>query len=191
MKNKFSLVDIYGNDPFDSKTSALKIIDYPHSETHSGNRYYAIYSAVKNDTQDIEIRFQTPNNAIWKHWEFSIIATGETTINLYENTTFTHAGGNVLTAINRDRNSSNTSDAIICHTPTGSGDGTAITQYPILIGLDTGPGPIAGLFGGDTGTRGELILKQNTAYLLRIASFTNGNRLTCLMDWYEHLNKDA
>lgn len=35
----------------------------------------------------------------------------------------------------------------------------------------------------------EIILKQNTKYILRVTSGTNGNLTNLYLSWYEHTNK--
>jgi hypothetical protein len=170
----------------DTTTGAFKTIDYPHAEIHSGDAYYLSYTATVADGSDIEIRFSSANTTKWPHVIFNISGTSETDVDLYETTSLTHVSGNALTPVNRNRNSSETSGMTFCHTPAGSGDGTKIDG--VIFGLDTGGGATRRLAGGSASSRSELILKQNTAYLLRVTSGTDGNRISINFDWYEHVN---
>lgn len=171
----------------DSSTESLQVIDYPHHEIHSGNSYFLTYGATVGDGANLEIRIGTPNTTKWAHMELNVEATGQTDIDLYEDTTVTHSSDVILTK-NRNRNSSNTSGLTICHTPTGSGDGTILAME--IFGLDTGTGATRRLSGGEAGGRAELILKQNSAYLLRVTSATAGNRVMVILSWYEHTEKN-
>ncbi len=172
----------------DSVSNATITVGFSHHEIHEGDSFFIINSVVVNDGIDLEIRIQTPDTAKWAHMVMEVVSTGETDLDLYESTSLTHVGGNALTAINRNRNSANTSGLTICHTPAGSGDGTLIVA--IKVGIDTGSGANHRLSGGNANARGEIILKQNTAYLARISSGTDGNRIAVVLDWYEHTNSN-
>lgn len=158
-------------------------IDYAHHEIHGGSSYYAIYSATLASAADLEIRFATGSGPSKVHLEYEVTTTGSADITLFEGTSLAHVVGNVITAINRRRDSSNTSATTICHTPSGSGDGTQLTNT-ILLGTGIG-----GSSGGVHQGRKELILKPDTAYLIRVLSNANSNRTTVFMDWYEHQDR--
>lgn len=176
---------LYSIVPIDEATNALTVIDYSHHESHDGSAYFAVYSALKNDTQTIEVRIQTPATTKWAHMVFTIDVALAATASLWEATTKTDASANRITPMNRDHNSAKTSGLTICHTPAGSQAGAAnLVQY---IGATATGGRVA--VGGGTGTRGEFILKQNTAYLIQVASRADGNALSIIMDWYEHTNR--
>jgi len=173
------------NPVADEATHATIIVDYPHHELHGGSAYFLIYSALADDTDVIEIRFQTPNTTKWAHMLIDVECALAATVEMWEGTTKTHEAGNVLTALNRNRNSTNTSGLTICHTPGGAqaGAGT-ITEY---VGAATVSGRVAA--GGHSGGRNELILDQNNDYLIRVTSRADANALTIVLDWYEHTNK--
>lgn len=171
----------------DPNTHALLMIDNQHHEIHGGDAYLVTYTGTVGNGSDIEIRIQTPDTDEHAHMVFDIVATGETDVDLYEATTLTDASGNRLTPVNRNRNSSNTSGLTICHTPGGSGDGNLIAEA--IFGLDAGV-VVQSPIGGQTGGRHEFVLKQNTAYLLRVTSGTDGNRISIVLDWYEHTAKN-
>lgn len=171
----------------DLTTRTLQTIEYPHHEIHDGNAYFLTYADTIGDAGTIEIRFQTSNTTKWPHMLFAVSSTGETDVDLYEVTPKTHVAANLLTPINRDRNKGMNSEMTFCHTPGGGGDGNLLGEF--LYGLDTGTGSKTVIFGGSENIRAELILRQNTAYLLRVTSGTNGNRMTIIFDWYEHRNK--
>ncbi len=167
----------------DLATHATIVVDYPHHELHAGSAYFVIYSALANDTDVIEIRFQTPNTTKWAHMLIDIEAALAATAEIWEGTTKTHEAGNVLAALNR--NSANTSGLTICHTPGGAQAGAAtIMEY---VGSATVSGRVAA--GGHSGGRNEVILDQNNDYLIRVTSRADANALTIVLDWYEHTSK--
>lgn len=169
----------------DASTNAINVVDYPHHEIHGGSAYYAVYSALKADTETIEVRIGTPNTTKWAHMLLEIDCALAGTAELWEATTKTHAAGNAITPMNRNRNSSNTSGLTICHTPGGAEAAAAmLTQY---VGASATGGRVAE--GGGASSRHEFILKQNEAYLIRVTSRADGNALSIILDWYEHTDK--
>jgi len=176
----------FGDFPvYDGVSTAVRTITYPHHEIHDGNSYFAVYSALANDTGVIEVRIQTANTTKWAHMTIDIDAALAATAQLWYPTTKTDEVGNRITPMNRDHNSSNTSGLTICHTPAGSQAGTAnLTQY---IGSATSKGKST--VGGDTGSRHEFILDQNNDYLIRLTSRADLNALSIILDWYEHTNR--
>ena len=180
-----TLVDANGLSSLDTTTGAINIIDYAHHEIHGGRGFFAIYSALAADEAVIEVRIQTPNSTRWAHMEIHMEAALAATASLWANTTKTHVSDNALTLLNKNFNSTNVSGLTVCHTPAGSQAGTAdLMQY---IGSATTSGK--GDSGGSTSSRGEFILQQNTAYLLKLTSRAAANALSIILDWYEHTNR--
>ena len=170
----------------DSVTNQLITIDYAHHEAHAGSAYFAVYSALANDTDLIEVRIQTPDTKKWAHMTIGIDGALASYAQMWVPTTKTHVAGNVITPFNRNNNSSNTSGLTICHTPAGSQAGTAaLYQY---LGAASTSGKAA--VGGVTGSRGEFILLQNSSYLIRMTSRADNNALSIVLDWYEHQSKN-
>lgn len=173
------------NPTADLITHALNVVDYPHHEIHGGSAYFVVYSALGDDTDVIEVRIQTPNSTKWAHMEIFIEAALAATAQLWTPTTKTHVGGNAITPMNRNHNSTNTSGLTICHTPGGSQAGAGnLLQY---IGAATTGGRAD--VGGATGTRAEFILKQNEDYLINITSRADANAMSIILSWYEHRSK--
>lgn len=166
----------------DGSTRALNIIDYDHHEIHEGSAYFLAWSGIVNDTGVLELRIQTGNTEKWAHMEVTIDGALAGIAQLWEGTTKTHNASNAITPFNRNRNSSNTSLLTICHTPSGTESAAAgLTQY---FGATASGGRVA--VGGGASSRAEIILKQNTAYLIRATSAADGNRMAIILDWYEH-----
>ena len=156
-------------------------IEPGEGQLYSGNRYFAIYSALANDTAAIEVRIQTPNTATRAHMIFDIECALAATVELWAATTKTHVADNAITPLNRDFNSPNVSAVTICHTPAGSQSGAAnLIEY---IGAAATGGRVAA--GGEAASVSYFILKQNTAYLVKATSRAESNALAIIMDWYE------
>jgi len=188
MAVEYILVDpqeIYRKARLDESTHAPITIQYDHHEIHDGNSYFVVYSALLNTAALIEVRIATPNTTAWAHMQIMVDSAIAGTASLWEGTTKTDNSGNRITPMNRNRNSSNTSGLTICHTPGGSESGTAnLTQY--LGAAATGGRSTAS---GQANSRGEFVLKQNTAYLIRATSRADNNSMSIILDWYEHTNK--
>jgi len=159
--------------------SALKLIDLAHAEIHEGHAFMLSDSATLNIAGTREIRFVTPNSMTEIHLALQVGTSLAATVALFETTTKAHVVGNVLTPVNRNRNAKDTSEAVACHTPSGAGDGTQI--YAVSLGT---AGALTGA-GGSRREQSELILKRNTAYLLRVTSSANANAVSINFDWYE------
>jgi len=181
---------IFHNEPsfsltsqVDSMTGWLKTISGPHHETHEGNSYYVVYSALAADEAAISIRIKTPNSNVLDHTTIHVETALAATIQMWMSTTKTHNASNEIIPLNKDFNSSKLSGTQVCHTPGGSQAGAArLTQY---IGSATTNGKTNS--GGVTSSRGEFILKANTAYLITVTSRAAANAMSIILDWYEHL----
>lgn len=167
----------------DGITTALRVVDYAHHEIHSGSSFLCSYTGVVADGTEIALLIVTPDTAEYAHMTFDIGSTGETDVYLYKDTGFT-GGTAIPTIINHNQNSQHANTTSITHSPSGSGNGTLMVSA--MIGLDTGGGATRRLSGGSSGGRNEIVLERNTPYLLRVASGTDGNRVSILIDWYEH-----
>lgn len=166
----------------DTLSHGAVVVDFEHHEIHEGDAFLVIYSALKSNAETIEIRVATPNTTKWAHMVFEIQGALAGTAQIWEDTTKTHAAGNAITPVNRNRNSAATSGLTVCHTPAGAEAGAAMfTHY---FGASSQSGLVSE--GGGAGGRHEFILKQNTAYLIRATSRADGNALTIILDWYEH-----
>jgi hypothetical protein len=169
------------DSPVDSTISALTTEDYSIREIAAGNRYFAIYSALKDTAGYIEVRIQTPDTTKRAYVTFIIECSLAATVSLWKPTTKTHNATNAIVPMNRNHNSANTSVLTVCHTPDGVESGTAaLTEY---VGAATGGGRI--VVGGDAASRSAFVLEQNQSYLIRAASRTDANALSIILDYFE------
>lgn len=178
-----SLYDVDGVGPaaLDDSTNSIQTIEYEHHEIHSGSHYnYCDYSLNESSGAIIEFVMTTPNTTKWVHLAFEVSSSEGATIELYEGTTGV-TGGTTITPRNNNRNSANTSDVTLVKDP------SAITSDGIRAsGYLAGGGRTAGFAERDR----EFVLKQNTAYLVRITSLAVSNDISWCAEWYEHTDKN-
>lgn len=163
----------------DEATRAITTIEYEHHEIHEGNSYilYVVSHDLDNaDTLDLTVI--TANTTRWMHTVWTAEGTSAIHIYLYEDAVTNVAGG-ALTALNRDRNSSNTASATFREGDTFTALGDLIWEW------HTGDKKV----GGAGGERDEYILKQGTQYLFRIQSEADNNKVSGQVDFYEHTNR--
>jgi len=173
-------------DQTEPTTNSIKTMEYDHSEIHDGRHYIITHVDPDLDAAaTIEYLIITPDTTRWSHLTFEISGIVSTDVSFYEGTGLT--GGTPVEAINNNRNSANASVNTITLNPTGgSGDGSLI--YNQIFG-----GPSSNQFRGSTSfaaERLEFVLKQNEAYLLRVTSGVDNNRVSLKLSWYEHVNKN-
>jgi len=180
----------------DASTSSMQTVDYPHHEIHSGNHYFVDYSveslgAMTSPDDMITLSWTTPDTTAWAHFTFEVTGTAGWRIRMIENSTTggtTGATGR-LTILNSNRNSANTS-AIISDGDSGvagnvgydaslaEGGTTLFDEY-----IPGGAGPFSSA--AQTGSRDEIILKQNTNYQVSVYG-TDTNPASVKLRWYEH-----
>lgn len=169
---------------WDKLASVFTSLTHEHHEIHEGKSWVIGYSATKDAAESIEVLIQTKSSNKHAHMLFLMAVSAGCDAYLYEGTTKTYVVGNALTLVNRNRNYQGKSGHIpvaviqACHTPGGSGDGTAILTRR------------AGAFkqAGDSRSIGEIILKQDTDYLVRITADGNGTDINLQCDWYEEID---
>ena len=147
-------------------------IHQPHHEIHEEHGYSLSYPITVPAANEVEIRIQTNTAPIHMVWSYTNDAAY--TVTVFEDTSKTHVGGNVLAPKNRFRDSSNISTTLVCHTPAGAGDGNIIWEFA------GGANKVV-----TTATnRNEFILKKNAAYLINLSGAQN-DLAHLLFDWYE------
>lgn len=167
-------------DQVEETTNSVKTITYSHAALHAGEHYYikGTEEIIKDSAKEILI--VTPDTASWAHMTIGVETLDSTIIiELFEGTT-TSADGSEITANNRNRNVSDNNSTVIYDTPTITADGTLLHTIRLGSGKTTG---------GGARDSEEIILKQNTKYLLRITEPNVANtHVNWNFDWYEHEN---
>lgn len=173
------------SEGIDAYTQSLIIVQQAHHEIHEGDHYHVSGFDVLADTQSTVFTMITPDTTKWVHLVFDVESTGETYFGIFEGGTIT-ATGTVVTPVNNNRNSSNTSAVRLYKNSTIGSSGTSLGQH--LFGVASNP---ATSMGGGIGREDELILKQNTLYHFIFVSNSNGNNVDYLGLWYEHTPKNG
>jgi len=166
----------------DLSTHTLQTISYEHHEVHAGSHFFYTDCVSVDSGASQSYMVTTPDTTKWAHFVFDIDGLGVTEILIYE------AGDRVGTAtqsvFNSDRNSATVNTTIIHKGYSGgTTDGTLIYCYK------SGSATNQTRTSSQATHNEEIILKQNTKYLIVIASTTNGNLINCHLSWYEHTNR--
>lgn len=178
--------DVVGPAELDNSTNTIQTIDYAHHEIHAGSHFKSGFGSITQvlDIDDtVTLLFVTPNTTKWGHWTLTAQATAFAKIELFEGTT-TSSNGTAVTRWNRNRNSATTSVITAFHTPTVTADGTKFSTK--FIG---GTGFKSDI-GGETRGSSEIMLKQDTKYLIRGTALADNMSIQIGGDWYEHTDKN-
>ena len=169
----------------DASTHTLQTIDYAHHEVHSGSHYFYQDSVELGSGGVQNYLITVPDSTSWPHMTFTMDGLAITQFDLYEDTDKSGSVDASSKIFNNNRNSSNVAGVTIAKGLTGgTTDGTLIKTYK--------DGSSSGGSKTSSSTReGEVILKQNTKYILRVTSGTAANLTNVKLEWYEHTNKTA
>lgn len=153
-----------------------------HYMTHEGDHYLLqhYFADIDNNAYG-RILFKTSATQ-YLHAVFYVLGTAGVLFSVYESPTFTHNASNAISSINRNRPYTTKTGALqsSCHTPDGSGAGTAI-MGPFPVGAGGNPaqsGP------GQSRDSNEWILKLDTFYLIEAQSLSDNNKVNIGMDYY-------
>ena len=169
----------------DRSTQSMKSIDYAHHEVHGGSSYQANISNTNINGTPLRIKFEVPAQEKRIHMLAFGVSSGESTFTITENPTGGASGGSSLTAMNKRRDSSNTSSATLTQGVTAPTGGTVLTTE--LHGFDKDK------ISGETRDTAEWILgKTGSAetYVFELESGTADVVGNLLLVWYEHTDKN-
>lgn len=168
----------------DATTHTIQIIDYAHHEIHAGSHFFYTDSVELGSGATQVYLITTPDTAKWAHLTFSATGSAITTVDLYEGAD--RVGDAAQTVFNNNRNSATTATVVVHKGITGgTTDGTKI--YTIKSGASAGASRSPSVAQREN----EIILDQNTKYLLRITSGTAANLTNLQLEWYEHTDRTA
>ncbi len=168
---------------------------HEHHKIHEGDAYQAWNDELTMaNTETINFAFKTPASAIKKIHivaEFSTLVGG--TFEILEAATWTAQTGTAFTPINKDRNSSKTSELLGDETTTVFTAGEIV--YDVTTILTTNATTVdfiraTGKQNKETTAvraRRELILKAATTYVIRFTAVGASNTGFIRLVWYEHL----
>lgn len=169
-------------------------IDSSHEEIHKGDAYtVSIVSGVLGDNATLNIAFKTPNTTKYIHMIVDWSSKAGGSIEVIEAPTWTQGSGTSLAIINRERNSSNTSGIKNNATTTVFLANSKMVKDVTTV-LETNALTIdqEHVFGsnvkGAQSQRGvqELILKANTAYVIRYTADGGTNAGAIKLSWAEY-----
>lgn len=162
---------------------ALLTNDPAHAHIHEG-KHFVCMDIQNVSSTTMQWMVTTPDTTEWAHMEFPFICTGEFKVVLTRPANRT--GTNLLTNINRNENSSITSEILIHRGVSGgSTDGTVV---PLGLRMGTTGQGNKSLIGGNSRGENELMLKRNTKYIITVTTFANV-WVTAVFDWYDHINE--
>ena len=167
MAQQVQITDNSTSATVDSKVKAVKTIETEHAEIHEGETYICshFYSLVADDA-NADLRIKLGSNKEL-HITITVAVAGDGEIFLYEDTTYTVAGTNIP-IYNRDRTSSNVTDATCRYTPTVNVLGTELFH-----GHAPG-GTKKEAIGSVRRTAQEWIFKKSGDYLVRFTNRSGG-----------------
>ena len=164
---------------FDGVTNSIKIVEYEHHEIHAGSHYFYRdkNEIASGSTQDYIV--YAPHSSKHIHFVYTVDGSAITQFDLYEETD--RLGTTLQNTFNSDRNSSNTPGMKVYKGQSGgTTDGTLLKTYK------GGAAAQQSRQGSMIRATEEIVLKENTKYLIRITSGTNNNLTNVLFTWYEH-----
>jgi len=165
----------------DGSTEALNCIAYEHHEIHDGSHYYIEGFTTLASGATLKVGLTTPNTSKWAHFTWHFSSNGILITRLYEDAGI--SGGAVVTPLNNNRNSANTSALNIMQGVSGAG-GTIVSQTSV------GGEGFKADFGGVSARQDELILKSGTDYRREFTSASDDNIVSFKATWYEHQSKN-
>lgn len=163
------------NFKVDRPTDSIVITPYEQHKINAGDHFYFMDTANLGASGTANYMIITPDTTKWGHMTIGISTIGDTMVTLDESVSGSSTGSTV-TVFNRNRNSSTTPGVVITRMAVGATDGTLV--WNTYIAED-------GKIKGSPAGQNELVLKQNTKYLLLLKSATASNVLTTIFDWYE------
>jgi len=181
--NVSNIVSTNTTTAIDASTNAAIFVNYEHHEIHSGSHYFVRNFTTLANGGSINFCLNVSTGAKQPHILFSLESTGETTIEIYEDPMFVNDGITVNT-FNNDRNSANTAGMLIQQDCTISDAGNMIATESFGI-ADNPNKALVGMARSDD----EIILKNESYYIISIDSNSNANIVSWVINWYEHTPK--
>jgi hypothetical protein len=189
--NQRTIITDEGGIPaeMDNSTNTLQTIEYEHHEIHSGSHYFVCGYSDLSINNVYQITFVTPDTTKWSHFIWKLDTESETLWEIYEGATITTPLDSAVTPLNNNRNSDNTSGNALrseLHANLAAANASVdVSGATLLCAGISG----AGKTGGNDNREQEIILQQNTIYVMRATANTAGF-IDFLMEWYEHVSKN-
>lgn len=165
----------------DLTNNSLKIIDYPHAELHKWDHYFYTDHVELDNALSQNYLITTSNTLKWGHMHIICWWSAITQIEVYEATD--KLWTTLQQVFNNNRNSSNVATLSV-----HKWISWWTTDWLRLVYHKWGSSTNQSSSGVWVRSDEELLLKQNTKYIVRITSFTNDNLCNLSLYWYEHTN---
>lgn len=170
------------DDPIDSDSvhDALRVIDVLHHQTHNGRVFQAsaISAAVANN--DVFEFLLRTDDTRYCHLRAQLMAAGDAYLHIFESPT-SSADGSAVSAVNKNRLSSESAKLSVFSGPTVTVDGTQLHEEFV-------PGGHGNQGSGGRANFEEFVLKRDvTDYLTRATNKSGGaaDLGLLLLTWYE------
>lgn len=176
-------------------------LDLPHHEIHDGLHFtVSIVDETMGDNDVILLAFKTPNTTKYMHIVivFSVIVAGH--VEILENNTWTRVQQSTVNIYNNNRNADNISGALENASQSDFNAGSKLQgSFVALQSLVNTGGVIyqdwimaggASKGGGFKRAEDEVVLKQDTTYVVRLTADGGSNGAFLGLSWYEHQIED-
>jgi len=194
---KVSVVDTEDNSAeIDSLSGSIQVIDFAHHKIHEGDSFCVSHTlTAKNDGTYLTIYLKTPNAEKSIHMFTQWASSGASYFRIREYPVVTANTGSSQLSVNRNRNSTNISEAL--DNATVPIAGYAMTDVTISDRTADVAGSKGGLIiwqeydgigkqmTGGNRNDSEFILKKNTPYVFELESDASGLVLNANLYWYE------
>jgi len=171
----------------DASTHGINTVDYAHHEVHAGRGYRAGFAFNLANGNTASFACTTPAvGGREMHLTIELHMTSNGTFTWYEDCT-SYSGGTVITPMQHNRNSSNTSDLTdVQRGATGSSPitrtgGTGILSVDFAVARDVNPSRKNG---------NEFIVKSGSKNVMEYVNGVNANFVQLILEWYEHTPRD-
>ncbi len=177
------IIDGLGREVVFNREGIVIGIDYTHNKIHCGKKYFIenVVNITGSGTKNFLIRTH-PSTDYLPHFTYQAKVGAAAEIELWENVTVDD-NGTEITVLNRNRRvqALNLAQTVITENPVNSNLASATR-----IQYDYSPGGGNLKLGNGIRNEEEIILKENTLYLIRIKNLdTTTNRIGYSFDWYE------
>ena len=176
----FAIANILQNAR-DGVSKSISMIDFSHSKINDGESFYVEGSVELTDTEELTVKFTTPNSTKRCHFGWEVAANGISDFLLYEKPTGGMTGGTPMTPLNARRESTIASSMAVVTgvTTAATTPGTKIHDWSV------GALQFKGYSGGQSIRESKIILTPNTIYLGIVKSYSTGNIVSFNASWYE------
>lgn len=152
----------------------IVVVENVQNHIHDGDmfRANAVFSLGVAGTKYALLR----TGALPVHIYGEITASGESTMEFFESPTTT-ADGTPVPVLNKNRNSSNTTEVLVFDAPTVTLTGTLIDPFLMTGSINAG---------GKDRNQNEWLVLPNTDYLVKITAIA-ASTYAMKIDWYEEI----